>query len=145
MHSAIAHRPELPSCDPSSPLVSSPSLYTKHDIIWYKISPWLVWVTYPGCVPSQLLVKINSVLAEPRTDCKERTLSQCPTFLYFFLEDPMVYFLSSPNTCIMFSRASLSKEGMAFINKIRMAWEIVILFCYCSSWDPGLLTLCNLI
>ena len=44
-----------------------PKLYTEHDIIWYRISPWLVQVSYPGCVLSQLLVRINSIPAEPRT------------------------------------------------------------------------------
>ena len=44
-----------------------PQLHTEHDIIWYRISPWLVWVSCPGCDPSQLLVKINSFPAELRT------------------------------------------------------------------------------
>ena len=35
-------------------------------VIGYQIS--LVQVSYPCCVPSQLLVKINSILAKPRTD-----------------------------------------------------------------------------
>ena len=33
-----------------------PSLYTGHDVLWYGISLWPVWVSCPGCVPSQLLV-----------------------------------------------------------------------------------------
>ena len=74
MHYAIAHHLEhdaQPVPEPSfPPLSSSPRLYTEHDIIWYQISPWLVGVSYPGCVPSQLLVKINSILAEPRTKTK---------------------------------------------------------------------------
>jgi len=32
---------------------------------------WLVWVSVPGCVPSQLLVKINCILAKPK-DNKEQ-------------------------------------------------------------------------
>jgi len=42
---------------------------TQHDSTWYQIPcfVWPVWVTQPGCVPSQLLVKINPVVAEPRT------------------------------------------------------------------------------
>lgn len=35
-----------------------PSLYTGHDILWYEISLWLVWVNCPGCAPSQILLKL---------------------------------------------------------------------------------------
>jgi len=43
---------------------------TQHDGTWYRTpcSVWPGWVSPPGCVPSWLLVKINPVLAEPRTD-----------------------------------------------------------------------------
>jgi len=42
---------------------------TQHNSTWYGIpySVWPGWVSLPGCVPSWLLVKINLVLAEPRT------------------------------------------------------------------------------
>ena len=36
-----------------------PSLYTGHDVIWCGISLWPVWVSCPGCVPSQLLVHLQ--------------------------------------------------------------------------------------
>jgi len=46
-----------------------PPTGTQHDGTWYGI-PCSVWpggVSPPGCVPSWMLVKINPVLAEPRT------------------------------------------------------------------------------
>ena len=48
---------------------SAPPPRTQHDGTWCQI-PCFVWsgcVSPPGCVPSWLLVKINPVLAEPRT------------------------------------------------------------------------------
>ena len=33
-----------------------PSLYAEHDVLWCGISLWPVWVSCPGCAPSQLLV-----------------------------------------------------------------------------------------
>ena len=77
MHDAIAHHldPDAqPVPEPCSLLPwpsQLPQLYTQYDVIWYQISPWLVRISYPGCVPSQLLVKINSIPAEPRTLWKE--------------------------------------------------------------------------
>ena len=64
MHNAIAHHlptdtqlvPEQRSTPPSK-LPSS--LYTGHDVIWYRISLWPVWVSCPGCVPSQFLVPLQ--------------------------------------------------------------------------------------
>ena len=50
----------------------SPPTGTQHGGMWYWIpcSVWPDWVSLPGCVPSWLLVKINPVLVEPRTDPK---------------------------------------------------------------------------
>lgn len=45
-----------------------PILYTEHDIIWYH---WILQVNYPGCVPSQLLLRINFIWAKTRTIVKE--------------------------------------------------------------------------
>ena len=64
VHNAIAHHsptdaqlvPEQRSAPPGQ-LLSS--LYTGHDIIWYGIFLWPVWVSCPGCVPSQLLVPLQ--------------------------------------------------------------------------------------
>ena len=42
----------------SLPLDSSPSLYTGHDIMWYRIPLSPVWVSFPSCVPSQLPVHL---------------------------------------------------------------------------------------
>ena len=61
MHNRIAHHlltgaqpvPEL-----RCPLANFPSLYTGHDIIWYGILLWPVWVSCPGYAPSQLLVHL---------------------------------------------------------------------------------------
>jgi len=52
-------------CCPAPP----PPTGTQHDGTWYGI-PGSVWpggVSPPGCVPSWSLVKINPVLAKPRT------------------------------------------------------------------------------
>ena len=60
MHNAIAHHPltDAPAAiRPSQP--TPPSLYTGHDVIWYGISLWPVWVSCPGGVPSQLLVPLQ--------------------------------------------------------------------------------------
>jgi len=58
----------LPSrnCLPAAQL---PPARTHLDGTWYGIpcSVWPGWVSLPGCVPSWLLVKINPVLAQPRT------------------------------------------------------------------------------
>lgn len=34
------------------------SSHTEHDIVWYRISLWPVWVSCPGYTPSQLLVHL---------------------------------------------------------------------------------------
>jgi len=59
---------------PPEPRVSSrhsPPPRTPHDGTWYGIPgsvwPGWGWVNPPGCAPSWILVKINPVLAEPRT------------------------------------------------------------------------------
>jgi len=48
-----------------------PPTGTQHDGSWYGIPgsvwPGWGWVSPPGCAPSWILVKINPVLAEPRT------------------------------------------------------------------------------
>jgi len=48
---------------------SSPPARTQHYGTWYRIpcSVWSGWVSQLDCVPSQLLVKINPVLAKSRT------------------------------------------------------------------------------
>ena len=73
----------------------------EHDIIQYWISPWLVWVSYPSCVPSQLLVKINSIPAEPRTlstpysipstSCLDPTLSNYLPSLFLSLRERYIH------------------------------------------------------
>ena len=40
-------------CPPSSSF--PPPFIAKHDVIWSGISLWSVWVSCPGCVPSQSL------------------------------------------------------------------------------------------
>ena len=74
------HDPQSRSLDRTSarapePRVSSrraaPPPGTPHDGTWYGIPssvwPGWGWVSPPGCAPSWILVKINPVLAEPRT------------------------------------------------------------------------------
>ena len=61
MHSAIAHHPPIdaqlvPKWRSPAP---TPSLYTVHDITWYGIPLWPVWVRCPGCVLCQLLVPLQ--------------------------------------------------------------------------------------
>ena len=60
MHNAIAHHPltdAQPVPEQWSPLphLTPPSLYIEHDVTWSGISLWPVWVSCPGCAPSQLL------------------------------------------------------------------------------------------
>ena len=63
MHNTIARHlltdvqlvPEQSSA-PLPPWPSPPSLYTGHDVTWYGIALWPVWVSCPGCVASHLLV-----------------------------------------------------------------------------------------
>jgi len=59
---------------------SSPPTRTQHDGTWYRI-PCSVWpggISPPSCVPSWLLVKINPVLAKPRTIvCRISPLLPC--------------------------------------------------------------------
>lgn len=50
--------------------IQLPWFYTGHDMIGYWISLWLIWVSCPGCVLSQLPVKISSIPAKPKTDTK---------------------------------------------------------------------------
>lgn len=49
-----------PWCSPAN----CPRLYTGHDIIWYRISLWLIRVTCPCCIPSQLVIYSQPRLAE---------------------------------------------------------------------------------
>ena len=61
MHNAIAHHPltdARAAIGTSRP--TPPSLYTEHDILWYRISLWLVQVSCAGCAPSQLLVHLRA-------------------------------------------------------------------------------------
>ncbi|KAK4821080.1 hypothetical protein QYF61_012422 [Mycteria americana] len=37
---------------------SHKSFYTEHDVMWYGIALWSVWINYPGRVPSQLLLHL---------------------------------------------------------------------------------------
>jgi len=62
MQSTTAHHP-LTDVQPaleqwSQPLVYSSSLCTEHEVIWYGIPLWPVWVSCPGYGPSQLLVHL---------------------------------------------------------------------------------------
>lgn len=61
----IAHHPEFSYSSMLLPSGWLPQLHTEHDIIWYRISFWLVQV--PAVSPPSFLVKITSTLAEPRT------------------------------------------------------------------------------
>jgi len=74
-HDKTDCRPDPLSRTGPAPRVSSrraaPPTGTQHDGIWYGIPccgwPGWGWVSPPGCAPSWILVKINPVLAEPRT------------------------------------------------------------------------------
>jgi len=79
-----------PPLSPPEPRVSSsraaPATRTQHDGTWYGIPgsvwPGWGWVSPPGCAPSWILVKINPVLAEPRTGSWQMSLlSHCPSSL----------------------------------------------------------------
>ena len=66
------HRATLTTTAPKPtafPPPRSPLTRTQHEGTWYGIpcSVWPGWVSPPGWVLSWLLVKINPVLAEPRT------------------------------------------------------------------------------
>ena len=51
-----------------------PPLYAEHDVIWYAISLWPVWVSCPGYVPSQLPVHLAVRKTEKSsTDCLATT------------------------------------------------------------------------
>ena len=61
MHNAIAHHPltnaqPVPEPQAATPWPTPPSFIVQHDVIWYGISLWPVWVSCLCCVPSQLLV-----------------------------------------------------------------------------------------
>ena len=61
MHSAIAHQlltnvQPVPEQRAATPRPTPSSFIVHHDVTWYGISLWPVWVSCPGCVPSQLLV-----------------------------------------------------------------------------------------
>ena len=43
-----------------APQLTPPSLYIEHDVIWYGISLWPVWVSCPGYAPSQFPVHLLS-------------------------------------------------------------------------------------
>ena len=79
----ITHRAVLPDCccailsSEWVPAAQLPPTGSQHEDTWYGI-PCSVWpggVSPPGCVPSWILVKINPVLAEPRTPCKSMELN----------------------------------------------------------------------
>ena len=60
MHNAIAHHPltdAQPNPEQPAPHPGQPPLYiVQHDVRWYGIPLWPVWVSCPGSVPSQLLL-----------------------------------------------------------------------------------------
>jgi len=56
----------LPNSDPPPP-ASSTSYILRMTSYGIKYPVWLVWVSHPGYVPSQLPVKITSILAKTRT------------------------------------------------------------------------------
>ena len=62
---ACAPEPQVISCCPAPP----PPTGTQHDSTWYGIpcSLWPGGVSPPGCVPSWIPVKINTVLTKPGT------------------------------------------------------------------------------
>lgn len=53
---------------PASPL---PLVRTGHDVSVVSNIHWLVWSSYPSSDPFQVLVKINPILAKPRTQCND--------------------------------------------------------------------------
>ena len=62
MHSAIAHHPPIDAQlvpEQRSPAPTPRSSYTGHDVPWYGTPLWPLWVSCPGCVPSQLLVPLQ--------------------------------------------------------------------------------------
>jgi len=71
---SLSPRPNYRCALPSRKCVPAPQLPptgTQHDGTWYGIpgSVWPGWgsVSPPSCAPSWILVKINPVLAKPRT------------------------------------------------------------------------------
>ena len=66
----------IPLPQPAFPVI----YWAWHHVTRYLI--WLFWVRCPGCVPSQLLVKVNSILAKNRTVC-----------MYVLIRDYIVCFL----------------------------------------------------
>ena len=100
--------PEPPPPRTPEPQVSSPHPAprpgTQHDITWCGI-PCSVWpdgVSPPGCAPSWIPVKINPVLAEPRTACH-------PFWISTILSSSCMWKLSkrSPNWVILLLGKSL--------------------------------------
>lgn len=76
MHNETSHHPEPAAC-PSHPprlyalpLASSLPYMLSRTSVRYQISPWPILLDWPGCALSLLLVKINRILAEPRTIIK---------------------------------------------------------------------------
>jgi len=69
----------MPSALPRAIHLPPARSLTSHRAWWHVVSNtplvWPVWVSHPGCVPSRLLVRINTTLAVPRThrDCKKKT------------------------------------------------------------------------
>jgi len=62
-----------PACPERPELKPPPACQLPHrNPAWYQIpcSVWPVWLSPPSCVPSWLLVKVNPVLAKPRTRSK---------------------------------------------------------------------------
>jgi len=74
-------RRKLPSCE-WVPAAQLPPTRTQHDGTWYGI-PCSVWpggVSLPDYVPSWIPVKINPVLAEPRTGIYHLSGQPVPVF-----------------------------------------------------------------
>ena len=60
---------QCPTCSRATinfPPWPAPPSETQHMVL-NTLSLWPVWVSWPGCVPSWLLVKVDPVLAKPRT------------------------------------------------------------------------------
>ena len=63
------------------PSASSASFILSMTSVWYRISPRLAQVSRPGRAPSQLLVKINPIPAEPRTKVQPKWVQMSQTAL----------------------------------------------------------------
>ena len=150
------HRPSLPDRTHAAPSRAAsefpprrapPPTGTQRDSTWYGIPgfvwPGWGWVSPPGCAPSWILVKINPVLAKPRTIlffCIFRELTpSLRAILHTQISAELSQYLHSPHSELEYAPSRLPRSMCGCVICIyisggsRVKIQAIIGSCFLSS------------